>query len=301
MSVRAVFGATDRVAREGAEDAMIGGASALSTVLTGYFALAGAHPGVLLAPMSLLVYGFGAARALDGRVRQPGLGGKRPRGFREGEPIPEVARVGVPTAPLAAIVALGYDEERRLAAVTAPGIRLAKSVGAARRAWALERLATAGAGAFSDPELHRPFLHLAAPSQGGNVTSADFGGVPEVDKAAQRRATDLGHELVTPWSDEPRASVGGFWHVVGAIDARGHAAILCCREPEGGIEIEPLELDAPRCAEPVRRGAPRVRPGEFLPESAPIAIELDASGRVRAVRAHLELAQLALRIEAPTR
>lgn len=299
MSARGVFGATDRVAREAAEDAMIGGASALSTVLTGYFALAGAHPGVLLAPMSLLVYGFGAARALDGRVRQPGLGGKRPRGFRDGEPIPEVARVGVSTAPLAAIVALGYDEERRLAAVMAPGIRLARSAGALRRAQVLEKLATAGAGAFSDPELHRPFLHVAGPSQGGNVTSSDFGGVPDVDKAAERRATEPGLELVTPWSDEPRASYSGIWHVVGALDARGHAAILCCREPEGGIEIAPLEVEAPRCAEPVRRGATRVPPGEFLPEPAPIAIELDTSGRARAVRARAEMTQLALRIEAP--
>ena len=89
---------------------VLAGASALGTALWGYLCAAGAYPGVLLSPLSILLMGFGAKRAVDGRVRQPGLGTSRPRGFRAEEEIPGAARVGVPGSLAALFVAFSYDE-----------------------------------------------------------------------------------------------------------------------------------------------------------------------------------------------
>ncbi|MGC4065984.1 MAG: hypothetical protein QM784_15310 [Polyangiaceae bacterium] len=79
----------DIVAAEAADECLLAGGSAVAAVLCGFFAAAGAYSGVLLGPLSLLVAGVGSgARAFDGRLRQPGLGTKRPRGFRDEESHP---------------------------------------------------------------------------------------------------------------------------------------------------------------------------------------------------------------------
>jgi gamma-glutamyltranspeptidase/glutathione hydrolase len=283
VSRHCVVGATDLVAHEAAEDAALAGASALSAVLTGYFALAGHTASVLLGPMSLLVSGFGATRALDGRQRQPGLGGKRPRGLQPDDVVPDQARIAVPTGVIAALVALGYDKDRKLSGIISPGVALARRAGADARAALLQRIRDVGAGAFADQAIHRPLLHVAGPSEGGMLTSADFTTVPVVDHAAQRSMHDGGQRLTTPWVAEkgPQRSDSV---LIGAVDRHGIAAILCCHTADTGLAVPALELLAPFAAEPVRRGVPRTRPGQFLPAPSPIAIELDASGRSLAVR-----------------
>ena len=73
--------------------------NAVDAAIAAVFAAAALSPGVLLGPVQLLVGGGGAGlRAFDGRVRQPGIGAPRPRGFTSDEEIPSSARIGVPLA-----------------------------------------------------------------------------------------------------------------------------------------------------------------------------------------------------------
>jgi gamma-glutamyltranspeptidase/glutathione hydrolase len=86
MRSRAEALATDELVQEAARAELVQSKSAVAAVAAGFFAAAGRHPGVLLAPLTLLVAGVGAGgRAFDGRLRQPGLGVKRPRGLLPGE------------------------------------------------------------------------------------------------------------------------------------------------------------------------------------------------------------------------
>lgn len=299
MSGRTSVGASDPVAFDAAEELALSGASPLSCVLAGYFAAAGAWPGVLLGPMSLLIHSFGADRAMDGRVRQPGLEQKRPRGYLPSQDVPDAARVGVPTGVTAALVALGYDRERRIAAILKAGIAHARRLEQLPRLRVLERISSAGAGAFSDPALSRPLLHAGGPSQGGSLSPADFKAVPAVDYAAVRVALGGGAErLVVPWADEQAPTPGVAF--VGAIGRDGSAAVLCYRRVESGLDIPELGLLAPLCAVPVRRGVSRIRPGSALPEPAPIQICLTKEGRVQEVREAAAERPDAFRVLAPS-
>lgn len=56
---------------------------------------------------------------------------------------------------------------------------------------------------------------------------------------------------------------------VATVDRNGSFAIACCDE---GFAIGELGLRAPFFAEPVLRGATRVRPGDARPAAAPIAL-----------------------------
>ncbi|HET9960276.1 MAG TPA: hypothetical protein VFQ61_37555, partial [Polyangiaceae bacterium] len=104
MRIRHAVAASDSIAEQAATERLAAGGSAVTAVLAGFFAVAGARPGVLLGPMSILVAGVGqGARAFDGRVRQPGLGAKRPRGILDGSEVPEAAQVAVPGALGAAL------------------------------------------------------------------------------------------------------------------------------------------------------------------------------------------------------
>jgi len=269
--------ASDAVVRDAAEDAALNGASALGAVLTGYFAACGAHPGVLLSPLAVVLYGFGAARALDGRVRQPGLGGKRPRGFLPDEAIPDAARVGVATGPTAALIGLGYDKARRLSAVLKPGIALAKAEGASSRASLLTQIHDFGAAALTASAFYRPLIHVAGPSEGGMLTSSDFTTTPEVDLAAQR-VNDGEGRLGVPWDD---GSAGALeLDYVAAIDAQGIAAVAAYHHCRSGMAVPELDLLAPLCAQPVIRSVTRVKPATALPLAVDLAIRFDARGRV---------------------
>src|SRR5687768_2202438 len=135
MKTRSAAIANDPVADEAAQEYLLSGGSAVGAVLSGFFAAAGAHSGVLLAPVSLLIAGIGAgARAFDGRLRQPGRGTKRPRGFKATDPIPDAARVSVPTGVAAVLVAHAYDSGQKLGSIMKAGISRAERVGAEGRA-----------------------------------------------------------------------------------------------------------------------------------------------------------------------
>lgn len=288
--------ATDEVALEAAREAALGGASALRAVVTGYFAAAGMHPGVLLSSLSLLVSSFGAVRGFDGRLRQPGRGSKRPRGFIEGEAIPEAAYLAVPSGAQCLAVAVSYDEDRRNAAMYAAGIAHAKRQGALRRAWVLGKLRDSGGPAWSDPALHRPLLHRGGASEGGLVSLGDFVPMAEVDFAAVP-APDDDRARVVPWGVEPHSvTEGSELQAVVAVDRRGTAALLCYEQCTRGIEVDELELRAPRAARPVRRGITRTTPGAALPMPAPLRLLLAENGLVQRAEAQIDGVPLGLSV-----
>jgi gamma-glutamyltranspeptidase/glutathione hydrolase len=263
--------ANDRMVEEVAQDFLLAGGSAVGAVLSGFFAAAGAYAGVLLGPVSLLVAGSGlGARAFDGRLRQPGVGTKRPRGFQAGEEIPDAARVAVPTSVAALLVAHAYDGSQKLASIMRPGITRAERSGAETRAALLRRIRAAGAGAMTEPGFVRPLLKVAGPSQGGLLTPADFGAVPDVDQPAVEAAGAL---LEPGWArDELDGTDLGIGGAVVAVDIRGMFAALSYRRTVNGFPLEDLELESPLVAVPVLRGVTRVAPGARLPVPAPIAI-----------------------------
>jgi hypothetical protein len=276
----------DPVAEQTASECLLMGTSALVAVLAGFFGSAGANAGVLLGPLSILVAGVGSGvRAFDGRLRQPGLGVKRPRGFRDEDPVPDAAYVAVPGAVAAVAVAQAYDEERSFGAVVKYGIQRAQRAGAEARAESLKVIRGMGAAAFSDPAIVRPLLHVAGTSEGGLLTPTDFAAVPQdIDVPATTHPTGPSWFEV-PWAHDyesapdavPNKQTGGQM-VVLAVDARGIAAAASYQRTKDGVEIDAMELEAPRAAVPVLRGVARVAPGERIPCAASMALCFD-SGR----------------------
>src|SRR5579862_9799569 len=101
--------------------------NALDAAVAGVFAACALSPGALLGPVQILVGGAGSGlRALDGRVRQPGIGAPRPRGWQEGEEIPDAARVGAPWLPATLAAAIASGGSATFAQVLGPAVALAK-------------------------------------------------------------------------------------------------------------------------------------------------------------------------------
>lgn len=269
------------VAVQAAQDFLLAGGSAVGAVLSGFFAACGAHAGILLGPLSLLVAGVGSGvRAFDGRLRQPGLGTKRPRGFLSEHEIPAAARVAVPQSIAAAVVAHAYDRGGPISEVLKRGIRQAKQVGSEARAEVLQSIRGRGARALSSPSLARPLLHVAGISEGGLITSADLAAVAELDVSATAHPDAPGW-MEAPWAasaSEPgvaEPSVGApLLMVLAAVDTRGVFAGAAYVWTTNGIAIEGLDLDAPASATPVMRGVTRIAPGCAIPAAVPLAIEM---------------------------
>ncbi|HEX7669252.1 MAG TPA: hypothetical protein VF395_06715 [Polyangiaceae bacterium] len=283
MTSRSVAVADDPIVAEAAEDVLISGGSALGAVVAGFFAAAGAHSGVLLSPVTLIAAGAGlGARAFDGRCRQPGLGTKRPRGFKDNEEIPMAARMAVPAALTAVVVALAYDEQAKVSRLVRSAIRRARDSGADARASLIERVRAVGAGAITEQSFMRPLLHVAGESAGGVLTPTDFRSITDVDVAAATVTVESARWIMAPWarSEAPEVVTEDFGtgHAVCAVDVRGLFAALCYRRVRDGIPVDELELEAPPTAVPVLRGISRGAPGKSLPAPAPIAIRVDEGG-----------------------
>jgi gamma-glutamyltranspeptidase/glutathione hydrolase len=283
VTLRSTVIADDPVAAEAAEDVLLSGGSALGAVVAGFLSAAGAHSGVMLSPITVLSAGAGlGARAFDGRCRQPGLGTRRPRGFKDGEDIPLAARLAVPAALTAAAVAVAYDEQAKVSRLVKSGIRRARDSGADARSEALERVRAVGAGALTETVFTRPLLHAGGESNGGVLTAADLRSIDHIDVAAETREEGGARWVVAPWafSDvvEPVPEALGTGHAICSVDVRGAYAVLCYRRVMNGVSVEELEMDAPAIAIPVLRGITRIAPGMSLPAPAPIAIRVDEVG-----------------------
>jgi len=281
------------VAVQAAHETLLSGGSAVSAVLSGFFAACGAHAGVLLGPLTVLVAGVGSgARAFDGRLRQPGLGTRRPRGFTSDSEIPAAARLAVPQAVAAAVVAHAYDRSGPIAEVIKRGIRQASQVGAEARAEVLQSIRSQGAKALSSTGVARPLLHAAGISEGGLLTNADLVAVFDVDVAACQNpsAPDW---VEAPWlSDQEEVAAesteddvfkGPLLMVMAVVDNRGVFAAAAYSVTSNGIAIDELELEAPASARPVMRGVTRILPGCAIPSPMPIAIQMSAGRPVAVV------------------
>lgn len=272
--------------------------NAVDAVIAGVFAACATSASVLLGPVQLLVGGGGAGfRAFDGRVRQPGLGAPRPRGFQPGEDIPGGARVGVPWLPATLAAALATAGSATLAQVMGPAIALAKGTG---REDVLARIAGRGPRALEERPLSSALLSRVGRTEGGLLTADDLASPrPEVvtatrtslagpppDSMRAQAAAKAGENvrvlISLPWGHIedgvlalPAGADGGACattRAAVAVDRNGTFAIACWDEAAEGLVIDDLDLRAPFAAEPVRRGQTRLRPGDVRPACAPLAL-----------------------------
>jgi len=269
--------------------------NAVDAAVAGVFAACAMSPGVLLGPVQILIGGGGVGlRALDGRVRQPGIGAPRPRGFREDEEVPDAARVGVPWLPATLSVALASAGTATFGQVLAPALALAKG---SPRHELLAKIASRGPRAVEERPLGAELLALAGRPSGGLLTSDDLSSQrPEVHQAARHllgvggargarkaeAAADAAAPRVVitlPWANDeggmPVPPVGvreiATARAVAAVDRFGAFAIACWDEGIEGLMLPELGLRAPYFAQPVLRGETRIRPGDARPAAAPIA------------------------------
>ena len=255
---------------EAARDALVRG-NAVDAVVTGVLMAAAEAPGVLLGPVQMLIGGAGAGLiAIDGRVRQPGRGAPRPRGFVAGEVIPDAARVGVPALPGALATALASLGTRALPRATAPAIERARAR-CPERAAMLAFLARRGAPALAEDSVAGELTAAAGRAAQGLLTTEDLARVrPGLVRCAERSLGPSG-VLTVPWK-----SVGPYdgacTHVVAAADGRGLVAVACYEVPADGLPVPALGLVAPFAAAPVLRGKPRLAPDEPRPSAAPVAL-----------------------------
>ncbi len=145
---RAAAGSESHVAQAARE--VLERGNAVDAVVAGVLMAAAESPGVLLGPLQFLAGGAGAGLiAIDGRVRQPGLGAPRPRGFQANETIPDAALVGVPFLPAALVTALATLGAATLLRAAGPALAWARA-NAPERAGLLEAIARRGAPALAE-------------------------------------------------------------------------------------------------------------------------------------------------------
>ena len=267
-------GGSEAHVAQAARDAVARG-NAVDAVVTGVLVAAAEAPGVLLGPVQLLVGGAGAGlQAVDGRVRQPGLGIPRPRGVVSGGTVPPTARIGVPTLPAALASAVASLGATTLLRAAGPGIERARTV-SPERAAVLQAIARRGAAAMTDDGVAVELVVAAGRAAGGTLTRDDLEAARPVVVPCDERSLAPSGVLRVPWrGEEGAARSGATTHVVVAADGRGLVAIACYEVPGEGVAIPALGLLAPALASPVMRGEARVRPGEARPACAPIALRM---------------------------
>jgi gamma-glutamyltranspeptidase len=245
--------------------------NAVDAVIAGALMAAAESPSVLLGPFQFLAGGAGAGLiAIDGRVRQPGVGAPRPRGFLADEPVPDAAHVGVPAMPSAMITALATLGAGSLLKVGGPALAWARSR-SPERAFVLEAIARKGAPALAEDSIAGELTAVAGRVARGLLTTEDLAAARPFLSRCEERSLEPSGILEVPWTNEG-ATGASYTHVVAAADSRGMVAIACYEAPVDGVAVPALGLVAPRAAAPVLRGKPRVTPGEPRPSAAPIAI-----------------------------
>ncbi|AKV02421.1 hypothetical protein AKJ09_09084 [Labilithrix luteola] len=277
--------------------------NAVDAVVAGVFAACAISPGVLLGPVQMLIGGAGVGlHAFDGRVRQPGIGAPRPRGFQSGEEIPAAARIGVPWLPATLAAATATAGNSTFAQVLAPAIAIAKGT---PREDVLKKIASHGPRAMEVRPISSELLFAAGRPNGGLLTADDLASAnpsvlpasktevvvkprdgqapaPPTSPVGRRRRDPSSVRVVVtlPWAhvegEAPVPPAGGLdvghARAIAALDRNGTFAIAVFDEGIFGTMIDELGLRAPFCAEPVRRGITRLRPGDVLPAAAAIAL-----------------------------
>jgi hypothetical protein len=244
----------------------------VDAVVAGVLVAAAESPGVFLGPVQLLVGGAGAGLlAVDGRVRQPGLGIPRPRGVLPGEAVPPPARIGVPALPAALATVLASLGGMTLQRAAGPAIEWARARSPEREAL-LRRFAQRGAAAMTDDAVATELAAVAGRAAGGTLTRDDLVAVRPALVSCDEPSLAPSGLLRIPWRQA--VPQGAATHVVAVADGRGLVAIACYEVPIAGVTIASLGLLAPAFASPVMRGQARVRPGQPRTAAAPIALRV---------------------------
>lgn len=248
-------------------------ASAVDRVVAGVFAAAALSPSVLMGPVQILLGGGGLGTfAIDGRVRQPGGGAQRPRGFTSNEDVPEAAWVATPTLPAALAATVALVRTTSMSRIVGPAIELAKERSEGRTKL-LRLIGRRGGATFTERDVVDELVAAFGRSAGGLLTAEDL--------AEPAITAEPVTGIRVPWfarivPRDPSTTV----HVVASGDSRGRFVIACYEEAREGIAYPHLDLLVPRLAVPVRRGEVRERPGSARPSSAPIALAI-ADGSVQ--------------------
>ncbi|XXT14366.1 hypothetical protein WME94_29370 [Sorangium sp. So ce429] len=263
--------ASDASAASAARAALESSGSAIDAIVAGFFAAAGAQPDVLLAPAIALAAGVGVgARAFDGRAIQPGRGAPRPRGFVDGQSVPEAAHVAVPRSLGMLVLLHGYLGRARLRELVRAGVAAAERAGASGRAALLREVGSLGAVALRARDVERALLAVGGPVAGGTLTAEDIAeAVPAEVEAASTTIAEGATALQAPW---PAGEQVRHADAIVACDGWGTVAALAYARTDDGIAVPELDIVLGRDAVPVRRGITRLAPGTPLPAAAPIAI-----------------------------
>jgi hypothetical protein len=263
--------ASEPVAGDAAHQILGEAGTAADALIAGFLAAAAARSSVLFSPVQALLAGPGVgARAFDGRARQPGLGLPRPRGAIPGQLIPDSARVAVPASLGLLALLHAHDGKIEFQRLAAPAVEIAAEIGAEERGALLARIGRKGASALREPITARPLLAVAGRSEGGLLSERDLGEVRPGSRVP--REIDMGDRraLLVPWP-APDASHRTV-EVIAAADAHGVLAVLAYSPDDEGIAVPELGLTLSGDASVVKRGIPRVAPGEPIPCPASIAL-----------------------------
>jgi hypothetical protein len=166
-----------------------------------------------------------------------------------------------------------YDATVSFQRLARPALDFAEGSGATERRALLMKVARLGPGALRAPAVLRPLLAVAGRTEGGLLSEKDFAEI-RPESALPREVALSGNlgALVTPWPapQAPHRPV----EVIAVADARGVLGLLGYAPDDDGVPVPELGLALARDAVVVRRGIPRVAPGEVLPAPAPLAIAL---------------------------
>jgi len=263
MSSKFAAAATQPAALAAASELALRG-NAVDAVCAGVLAAAAEDPSVLFGPLHVLVTGPGfGVRCIDGRLRQPGLGAPRPRGFVEKDEIPDAARVAIPALPAAVATALsmfGTVTAKRAFASALDALERKHPRRALLEALAREGPSVLAKDPFADA-LTTAFGRLA-----GGVMTADDLRAPRAP--AEPCAIENGGAFA-PFAEDV---AHGELHAVCAADRRGGVAVACYEIAREGFAIESLGVIAPLRAEPVMRGVRRIEPGAPLPCASSVCL-----------------------------
>jgi hypothetical protein len=122
------------------------------------------------------------------------------------------------------------------------------------------------------------------------LTKQDLGNTPVLDTPGKVLSREPGSiSIGVPWDiDTSKATKGAFEPLcIAAVDAHGRFAALVCRAALRGVEVDELQLIAPKAAVPVLRGVPKTQPGSALPGHGELLARLDANGAPFEIEANL--------------
>ncbi len=256
--------------------------TAVDGLCAGILALAATHPSVLLGAGTILLGGMGEGQlAIDGRARQPGLGAQRPRGFTDGQPIPDGARVAAPTLPSAIVLAHAGRGERTLTHLSRIALASASQSASvpANRGESIRAFGREGSNFLRGGGIRSALLAATARSRGGMLTEGDLDGAHGEVVAARTMERGKRSFSIAPWCVLDGGLDGGLGadapseplSVIVVADARGALAIAVVLVPALGISLDETGLIAPLLASPVMRGVTREAPASIIAVPAPIA------------------------------